>query len=124
MINRLFFITSLIIFACLPANSQLKLDSLFNKIDPQKWSASIEKHATKLEEKIVTKSQKTLRRLQKQEEKIYHRMLTTQDSLQAKAALADIENKYKTLQDKLKKPAVGSTTKQYVAKLDTLTTAL
>lgn len=94
------------------------------KTDPQKWSASVEKKVTKLQDKIVNKSQKTLSDLQKQEEKIYHRMLRGKDSLLAKATLSDIKDKYKPLLDKIKNPSVAGGAKPYIAKLDTLSTAL
>lgn len=103
---------------------QSKIDSLLGKIDPQKWSASIEKRAAKLEDKLVAKSQKTLNKLQKQEEKIYRRMLQGKDSLEAKASLAGIKNKYQALQDKIKNPSVSKVAGQYISKLDTLNTAL
>jgi hypothetical protein len=111
-------------FIYLSAYTQLHPDSLLQKIDPQKWPASIEKRADKLQNKIVSKTEKTLHRLQRQEEKIYRSMLATKDSSQAKAALADIKNKYKALQDKIRNPSAPGTIKQYIPKLDTLTTAL
>jgi hypothetical protein len=104
--------------------AQSRIDSLFGKLDPQKWSASIEKKAAKLQDKIIAKSQKTLSKLQKQEEKIYRKMLQGKDSIQAKASLVDIKNKYTSLQDKLKNPVIGGQSGAYIAKLDTLTTAL
>src|ERR1700752_5091747 len=105
--------------------SQFKLDSLFNKIDPQKWSALVEKKAGKLEDKIVQKSIKTLHKLRAQEEKIYKKQLTSKDSLQAKAKLAEAQSKYKVLEDKLKHPTtvLPGTVKQYIPHLDTLKTA-
>jgi hypothetical protein len=105
--------------------SQSKIDSLLNKIDPQKWSASVEKSLDKLQDKIIAKSEKTLHRLQKQEEKIY-RKLTSKDSVLAKAKLAEVKEKYQALQDKIKNPApvVSSNVNQYLPKLDTLNTAL
>src|SRR5580765_8343148 len=79
-------------------------DSIINKINPQRFSAIVEKKISRLEGKIIAKSEKTLRRLQKQEEKIYRKQLTTKDSLEAKARLAEIQTKYQALQDKLKNP--------------------
>jgi hypothetical protein len=57
--------------------SQQTLDSFLSKIDVQKLSASVEKKVSKLEDKIIEKSIKTLDRLQKQEEKIYKKQLGT-----------------------------------------------
>src|SRR5258706_4355153 len=84
--------------------SQSKLDSLLSKINPEKFSAAIEKKVNKLEDKIIAKSEKTLSRLQKQEEKIYKKQLGTKDSLIAKARLAEIQTKYKEVEDRLKNP--------------------
>jgi hypothetical protein len=103
---------------------QINVDSLFGKINPQKWAASIEKNAAKLEEKIIAKSAKTLDKLQKQEERIYKKMLHGKDSLQAKAALADTRNKYQALRDNIKNSAIVNGPQPYIAKLDSLTTSL
>lgn len=105
-------------------SAQSTIDSLIGTIDPQKWSISIGKRVNNLEDKIVAKSQKTLTRLQRQEEKIYKRMLRGKDSLHAKAALADIRNKYQALQDKLKNPSVTRAITKFVPKLDTLSSTL
>jgi hypothetical protein len=123
-ITRVIF--SLIAFFLLisSAKSQSKLDSIFNKLDPQKFAASIGKKAEKLEDKLVTKSMKVLDKLQEQEEKLYHKILATKDSLKAKIALADIQTKYKTLQDRLKNPALSSAARQFIPHLDSVTTAL
>ena len=72
----------------------------------------------------MAKSMKVLDKLQSQEEKIYRKLLSTKDSLQAKVALTDIKPKYKTLQDKLKNPALSGAARQYIPHLDSFTTAL
>lgn len=51
-------------------------------------------------------------------------MLGTKDSVQAKAALAGINNQYKNLRDKLRNSVATGAARQYIPKLDTLTTAL
>jgi hypothetical protein len=106
--------------------SQSKIDSLLNKINPEKFSATIEKKVNKLEDKIIAKTGKTLHRLQKQEEKIYRKELSTKDSLVAKAKLAEIQSKYKELEDKLKNPTAiaPNNIKQYIPHLDSLSTSL
>src|SRR5215831_4493800 len=101
--------------------SQQSLDSFLSKIDVQKLSASVDKKVSKLEDKIIAKSEKTLDRLQKQEEKIYTKQLSTKDSLIAKAKLQEIKSKYEQLKNQLKNP-VGLA-KQYIPHLDTLQTA-
>ncbi|HLG40655.1 MAG TPA: hypothetical protein VI461_13345 [Chitinophagaceae bacterium] len=103
---------------------QSNIDSLLQKIDLEKWPALVEKKAGKLRENIIAKSQKTLDRLQKQEEKVYRKGLNGKDSLQAKAALADIKIQYQSLRDKLKSEVVTNSATQYISKIDTLVTAL
>lgn len=104
--------------------SQSSIDSILKRLDPQKFAASISKKADKLEEKLVTKSMKVLDGMQRQEEKIYKKMLNGEDSLIAKANLSELNNKYSALKDKLKNPAVISTVKTYLPKLDSLNTSL
>jgi len=110
---------------CTRSHSQQSLDSLLTKIDPQKWSASVEKKLGKLEDKIIAKSEKTLHRLEKQEEKIYRKQLTTKDSLEAKTKLAEIQSKYGQLKDRLNNPSsvLPNSARQYIGHLDTLKTA-
>jgi len=105
--------------------SQTSVDSVLAKIDPQKWSASVEKKMSRLEDKIIAKSEKTLQRLQSQEEKIYERQLGTKDSVEARLKLIEIQSKYKSLQEKLKNPSslAPSSVRQYIPHLDTLKTA-
>jgi hypothetical protein len=62
---------------CLFTTSQAQVDSILNKIDPQKWSASVEKKVSKFEKRLIAKSEKTLERLKKREEKIYEKQLLT-----------------------------------------------
>jgi hypothetical protein len=104
--------------------SQSRIDSVMGKIDPQKWSATIERKVEKIQDKLIAKSQKTLGKLQKQEEKVYRKMLRGKDSLQARMALADIKNKYKTLEDKINDTSLANKVTLYIPKLDTLSTAL
>lgn len=117
----------LILLLCSVASySQSSIDSILGKIDPDKLSASVEKKLSKLEEKIVSKSKKTLQRLQKQEEKIWEKQLATKDSLEARIKLDEIQNKYETLEGKLKNPSsvTPSNIRQYIPHLDSLNSAL
>jgi hypothetical protein len=110
-----------------PVTTGSKLDSLLNKLDPQQWSAALEKKVSRLEEKMVSKSEKALRKLQKEEESIYKKLLSSKDSLAAKAQLEEIRNRYATLQEKLKSPAAAvsaANVKDYVPWLDSTGTAL
>jgi hypothetical protein len=105
--------------------SQSGVDSILNKIDPDKLSACVEKKLNKLEEKLISKSEKTLQRLQRQEEKIYEKELATKDSFEAKLKLAEIQNRYKALEEKLKNPSAvtPSNIRQYIPHLDSLNSA-
>ena len=107
------------------AHSQSHIDSVLNKIDPARWSTAVERKVSKLEDKIIAKSQKTLQRLQKREEKIYQKQLNTKDSLEARLKLAEIKSKYQNLEEKLKNPTaiVPSNATRYIPYLDTLKTA-
>lgn len=104
--------------------AQSPIDTLLGKIDPQKYANSIGEKAKKLEDKLTAKSMKVLEKLQQQEEKIYNKLLATKDSVQAKANLAEIKNKYAGLKSKLKNPAIISQAKQYIPQLDSLSTSL
>ena len=112
-------------FLCTQGYSQQSLDSILNKINPQKWSASVEKKLNKLEGKIIAKSEKTLRSLQKQEEKIYKKQLFTEDSLSAKVKLQEIRDRYGKIRTKLNNPAsaLPGYAKIYSPHFDTLKTA-
>jgi hypothetical protein len=120
---KLIFFFAIVLCSSVTANSQQALDSLLNKINPDKWSALISRKADKLQDQLVKKSQQTLNRLQKQEEKIYCKMLRGKDSVQAQAQLVQIREKYQAMRDKLSSPssvANGS----YIPKLDTITSSL
>jgi hypothetical protein len=125
-----FFIAFLILISSASSQQEAagsRPDSIFNKLDPQQWSAAIEKKVTKLEEKIIAKSEKMLRKLQKEEEKIYRKLLTSKDSLAAKTQLEEIRNRYTALQQKLKNPSSlvsAANVKDYTPWLDTASTAL
>jgi hypothetical protein len=106
------------------SKGQTPLDSVLGKIDPQKWAASIGKKASSLEEKLISKGIKTLNRLQRQEEKVYRKMLQSKDSLAAKAALADLKQKYVDMRDKFRNPTITNAGGQYISKLDSLSTTL
>jgi hypothetical protein len=124
-LHKLLILSIALFSIAVTSHSQSHIDSLLARIDPQKLSAIVEKKVSKLENKIIAKSEKTLRRLEKQEKKIWEKQLETKDSLLAKAKLAEIETKYKSLQDQLKNPTsvLHNTARQYIPHLDTLKTA-
>ena len=106
--------------------SQSRIDSIFGKLDPQKWRAAVEKKMRRLEEKITARTIKTLSHLQKQEEKIYKKMLSTKDSAIAKQKLSEIQDKYASLTQQLKSPAQAVTAgniKVYLPYLDSVNSA-
>ena len=100
--------------------------SIFCKIDPDKLSASVEKKLSRLKEEIVSKSEKTLQRFQRLEERIYKKQLATKDSLQIRLKLEEIRNKYKTVEEKLKNHSfvTPSNIRLYIPHLDSLNSAL
>jgi hypothetical protein len=116
----------ILLFCSTATYSQLSVDSISNKIDPDKLSAAVEKRLDKLEDKIISKSQKSLQRLQKREERIYEKQLSSKDSVEAKLKLAEIQGKYNELKEKLRNPSAfdPSSIKQYIPHLDTINSAL
>ena len=116
----------LILFILLIQSDALYAQSVLNKIDPYKLSTSVEKRLGRLEEKIITKSKKILQHLQIQEEKIYKEQLATKDSLQARLKLVEIQNKYKALEETLRKSSslAPSKIRHYIPHLDSLSSAL
>jgi hypothetical protein len=98
-------------------------DSLLGKLDPQKFANSIAEKSEKLEDKLVAKSSKVLGKMQAQEERIYKKLLRTKDSLQAKAKLAEIKDKYGSLTTNLKNPLRGKAS-SFIPNLDSLNTTL
>jgi len=123
IIKVVFFLIAFFILAS-SAKSQSKFDSLLNKLDPQKFAASVSKKAEKLEDKLVAKSMKVLNKMQSQEEKIYHKLLSTKDSVAAKMNLSEMKNKYASLKNGLKSSAIISKGRTYLPKLDSFTTSL
>ncbi|MFI5185584.1 MAG: hypothetical protein ACHQF0_02600 [Chitinophagales bacterium] len=121
----LFFLTGTI-----SAHSQSFSDSIFCKINPGKWSASIGKKVTRLADKLIAKSKNTLARLERQEQKICKKQLTEKDSSgnnreEAEQKLDEIQNRYRSLETTLKNTAVDvpAGVRQYIPHLDTLETA-
>lgn len=84
-----------------------------------KYFETISSKANDLEKKLDKKSEKTLAQLQKQEEKL-RRKLSKIDSLAANNIFADADKKYKELKQRLENVPF----KQYIPKLDSLSTSL
>ena len=125
--NKLFIPGIALCFSLLTSQfsfSQSKIDSLLGKLDPQKFAASVAVKASKLEDKLVSKSMKVLDKLQRGEEKFYTKMLAGKDSMIAKSKLAEVKSKYSELKSKLKNPAIISKVTQYIPGLDSLNTSL
>jgi len=119
-------ILALLLGLC-PLSAQSKIDSLFGKLDPQKWAAAVSKNSSRLEDKIISKSEKTLRKLQRQEEKTYKKMLNTKDSLLAKESLELVRAQYAGLNEKLRtspNSVSASNIKEYIPHLDSVQSAL
>jgi hypothetical protein len=100
-------------------------DPTLNEIDARKLSTSVENRLSKLEEKIISKTAKTLQRLQGQEEKIYQKQLSTKDSLEARSRLAEIRNRYQAIQREIKSPSsVTLPVREYIPHLDSINSVL
>ncbi len=121
--GRFFVICICTLLACSRLAAQGHLDSLFGKLDPQKWVAAIGKKADRLQEKIIHKTTATLNRLERQEEKALKKMLSSKDSVAARQQLATLHSKYEAMRQGLKNP-VATAGGNYIPKLDSLQTAL
>ncbi len=123
--SKCFFILLLLLSGLYSsAIAQEKFDSILHKIDPVKWASLVEQKAAKYQEKILQKSLNTLNRLQKQEEKVYRKLIQTKDSVLAKQELETIRSKYSTIKSKLTNSNVAPQATQYIPHLDSLQTAL
>jgi len=111
---------------CIKSYSQSSTRSVSDKIDPGKLSVAVERKLDVFEDKIIVKSEKIMRRLQRQEQKIYGRQLRSKDSVKATLKLAEIQSRYKALEEKFKNPssAVLPNVRQYIPHVDTLSAAL
>jgi ribosome-associated translation inhibitor RaiA len=118
---------AIVIFCLLPAGIVIAQDSIINsnKIS-NKYYHSLEKKATKLQERLTKQSTKALQSLQEQENKIYT-ALHKIDSFKVKELMGNSTDAYTALQqkitDKTKKltaPFSGS----YIASLDSMTGVL
>lgn len=106
------------------ARSQSPLDSMLNKLDPQKFAASIEKSTGNLENKLTAKSMKVLKNMEQQEKKLYTMMLHGKDSMIAKARLTELNEKYSALKRNINNPAIVVKARQFIPRLDSLNTSL
>ncbi|WP_240965748.1 hypothetical protein [Pseudoflavitalea sp. G-6-1-2] len=91
---------------------------------PSRFMDKIKKKSTELEEKLMASSEKALKRLEKQEQKM-KRKLARKDSLKAEQLFGNVEQRYQQLQDKLNNPTkLAGRSAQYLPNLDTLKTSL
>jgi hypothetical protein len=125
---RTYSIPATLLFCCLLLIVQdaagQQLDSLISKVDIGRFVSGIKKKAGRLEERLLQKSMKVLERVQREEERIYRKMLKGEDSALAREKIKEIREKYEVLRQQSKKPAVAVVTNQYIPKLDSLATAL
>ena len=112
------------LFASQLAFGQSPIDSIFDKLDAEKWTSVVQSKVTRLEKKIIEKTLRTLRRMQEYETRAYSRLLNTKDSLVAKEKLAEIGEKYSAVTNNLKNSSIKTAVTQYLPSLDTLTSAL
>lgn len=91
---------------------------------PDNFIADINSKTKKVDDKIVSYSEKSLRKLEKQEEKL-RRKLAKVDSLAAVQLFGDVKEKYASLRNQLKGgEAKLNGIKEYLPGLDTLKTSL
>lgn len=119
---RLLFVSFLFYGNALAA--QVNPDSLIAKINPEKYADAISSKADKLEGKLTAKSMAVLNKFQKQEEKLFKKMLSGKDSAAARLQLSAIQDKYVSLKDQLRSGKISSAAKTYLPKLDSLSTSL
>jgi hypothetical protein len=118
----LFSIIACIFCSC--TFSQVKLDSLVGKLNPDKFIAYCSSSSEKLEKKLIDKSTKVLDRMKKNEERIYSKMLHGKDSLLAKSKLSEIQEKYSLMKSRISLNSKITSIKTYIPRLDSLTTVL
>jgi hypothetical protein len=116
----------LILFASLLCSaasySQSTIDPIAGKLDPAKWSIVMEEKLDKLTNKIISQSERTLRKLQRQEAKLARR-LSTPDSTAYRNLLPEAQTKYQELRDQInnKTPALAAgLTGEYLPYFDSL----
>ncbi|HEY6436034.1 MAG TPA: hypothetical protein VIY47_05555, partial [Ignavibacteriaceae bacterium] len=117
-------------FLCLLATTSFGQDSntTFNKVVdfPTKFLDNVNKKASKLEDKLMAYTEKALKKLERQEQKL-KKKLAKKDSLAAMQVFGDVEGKYKELREKLSKGtdlASKANLNNYIPYFDTLKTSL
>ena len=101
------------------------IDSILAKINPQKFSSAVHEKLQKLERKILAKTQKTLDKLEEEEEKICKNHFADKDSRFCDQQLVQIKQKYLDLQNKLRRPSpeIPKELRLYLPHLDSLNVA-
>jgi hypothetical protein len=107
------------IFLSINSFCQSGIDSIVNKIDPQRFISSVTSKARKLEKNLTEKSNKILLEMEREEQKIYQKMIKAKDSIIAKAKIEEIKNKYSSIRKSL---AIENANK-YIPELDTIITS-
>ena len=123
--GRIYLTILFVVASGVHVSAQQTVDSLLAKIDPQKWAAAVEKKADKLQEKLQQKTTRVLNKMEKQEQQVLHKLLSSPDSVQAKIQLASLHEKYEQMRAKIKSPMTQlKANGVYLPKLDSLQTAL
>jgi hypothetical protein len=126
-IKKLFFITALAVASLILINtngfSQSGIDSVFSRLDPQRFAGAVSKQAAKLSNLMLKRGEKIIAKMQMQEQKHYQKMLHGKDSLVARARLTELKSEYGKLKTRIGQSSKGIT-KQYLPTLDSLHTAL
>lgn len=105
----------------LMVNGQRGIDSVFNKWN--RFSEKVGKTSQKIDEKLTQKTSRLLQQCEKQERKLYKKLLNTKDSVLARKKLSEIDKEYSSLKEGLN-DTTSEITGTYIPSLDSLGIAL
>lgn len=91
---------------------------------PSRFFEKLQKSSAEMEERLITRSTKALKKLARQEARL-KKKLGKKDSLAAEQVFGNVEEKYRNMQAQLEKPEkLAGSAKQYMPQLDSLKTSL
>lgn len=111
----------LCVFFSLFVNGQRRVDSLFSKWT--KFSEKVGKTSQKIDQKLSQKTDRLIQQCEKQERRLYKKLLNTKDSVIARKKLSELDKEYSLLKQGLKDDS-SALTGPYIPSLDSLGIAL
>jgi hypothetical protein len=91
---------------------------------PSRFFEKLQKSSAEMEERLMTRSAKALKKLGRQEARLKQK-LAKKDSLAAEQVFGNVEEKYRNMQAQLEKPEkLAGSARQYMPHLDSLKTSL